>query len=101
MKKITTITLCVIIAVLLAAYGLTHFYESKEAEKEQELALITLEQAANDFHLDLNINSDDVPTSTEAMQTALQPTEATYYLLERWEEVHQIDPTYPYRCLST
>src|SRR5690625_4416645 len=96
MKKITTITLCVIIAVLLAAYGLTHFYESKEAEKEQELALITLEQAANDFHLDLNINSDDVPTSTEAMQTALQPTEATYYLLERWEEVHQIDPTYPY-----
>ncbi len=96
MKRKITMTLCVIIVGLLAAYGLAHFYESKKTEKRQELALLTLEQTANDFHLDLNIIFGDVPTSTEGMQKALQPTEATYYLLERWEEVHQIDPNYPY-----
>jgi len=96
MKRNITITFCVLIAGLLAAYGLTHFYESKKTKKRQELALLTLEQTANDFHLELHIISGDVPTSTEGMQKALQPTEATYYLLERWEEVHLIDPKYPY-----
>jgi|GEM_PF-5419410 len=71
-------------------------YAEGRKENERRLTFEQLEQTASDFHLELQVNTRDVPGRTEDMQVQLRPTEETFNLLERWEAVHQEAPKYPY-----
>lgn len=71
-------------------------YQEGKRENEQRLTFEQLEQTASDFHLELHVNTRDVPGRSEDTQVQMQPTEETFDLLDRWEAVHQEAPDYPY-----
>lgn len=71
-------------------------HAAEHYEKQERLTFEKLEQTAIDFHLELQVNTRDVPGSTQDIQVQIHPTEETFNLVERWKTIHQIDGTFPY-----
>lgn len=71
-------------------------YQGGKNEIEQRLTAAEIQQTANDFNLEIVVNNRYVPGHGEGMEVELHPTDATYTMLDRWEAVHQADPSIPY-----
>lgn len=54
----------------------------------QKVSLKRLEQTASELHLELQMYKGGVDSSLEEMEVLFQPTEKTFYLIDRWNAVY-------------
>lgn len=71
-------------------------YRTMLEDNEQKLTVKRLKQIASEFHLDIQVNTNNVDSSSEDMKITIHPTDKTIDLIERWKIVYQLNPEIPY-----
>lgn len=73
-------------------------HDEEQAEKEDKLTLRTVEDTATNLNMEVRMSNRPTPNSPNRneLNVELYKTAHTERLLERWEEVHELDPTFPY-----
>lgn len=73
-------------------------HDEEQAEKEDKLTLRTVEDTATNLNMEVRMSNRPTPNSPNRneLNVELYKTAHTEQLLERWEEVHKLDPMFPY-----
>ena len=80
---------------------LTIFKDSAEfqfdkSKKENSLKWNDIKGTANKFNLEMRVNTRDVPGRTKDEQVQLNPSDATFEQIDRWQAIHIEKPDFPY-----
>jgi hypothetical protein len=73
-------------------------HDIEQTEKEDKLTLRTVEDTATNLSMEIQVSNRPTPNSPNRneLNVELYKTAHTEQLLERWEEVHEFDPRFPY-----
>jgi hypothetical protein len=73
-------------------------HDEEQANKEDKLTLRMVEDTATNLGMEVQVSNRPTPNSPNRneLNVELYKTAHTEQLLERWEEVHKLDPMFPY-----
>lgn len=80
------------LSIFMAAGGLAY----EKAEMEDQLEWNDLKIPASKFNLEMQVNERASLERSTLSNAKLHPTADTYEILERWEDIHRLDPSFPY-----